>query len=381
MDRIYFDQASSCFPRPREVLDSVYDCLVNYGININRSTSSGGYHLEEQVYECREKIAAFFHAKDSRLVAFTKNVTESLNIVIKGLFRPGDHVLTSGMEHNAVIRPLEQMKQHGVSYDLLPCHADGRLRIEDISRKIKKHTRALILTHASNVCGTLMPLQEVGALCKEHNILFIVDAAQTAGRIPIYMQEMHIDILCFTGHKSLMGPQGSGGVVFNDEVYRQIDPLIAGGTGSISSSIQMPEFMPDKFEAGTPNIPAIIGLYTALQWIEKRGTEPIHAHEMALTERFIAGLQDLHIPFVGMQSCSDRVAVVSLHLKKDMALVANELEERFGIVTRVGMHCAPLAHQSLGTYPEGTLRFSFGCFNTPAEIDIALSALKEILWN
>ncbi len=380
MDRIYFDQASSCFPRPKEVTDCLYDCLCNYGMNVHRSASSRAYQLEELVFDCRENIADFFHAKDSRNVAFTKNITESLNIVIKGLFHEGDHILISHMEHNAVVRPLEQVKEQGISYDFIQCYADGSLDISDIEQKINKHTKAVILTHASNVCGTIMPLKEVGTICRKRGLLFIVDSAQTAGRLPIHMDDMHIDILCFTGHKSLMGPPGTGGIVFANKIYQEIRPLIAGGTGSISDSIHMPTFMPDMLEAGTQNNPAIVALNRAVQWIQSVGMETIHAHEMRLADRFMEGIHALNIRILGMQDCRNRLAVVSLYSENDMALIANQLEEKYGIVTRVGLHCAPVSHQCLGSFPNGSIRFSFGYFNTMEEVDFALHACKEILW-
>lgn len=381
MQNIYFDQASSCFPRPKIVCDTVYDCLLHTGINVNRSAAALSYSLEERIFDCREKLANLFHAPSSRNVVFTKNVTESLNIVLKGLLSPGDHVLTSSLEHNAVIRPLVQLKEQGISYSLLHCDKQGNLDLEDIFRKIQPNTRALVLTHASNVCGSVLPIAQVGKLCQEIGLIFIVDTAQSAGLLPIDMQSMHIDILCFTGHKSLLGPQGVGGIVFAGTLYKQVRPLLAGGTGSISDSLTMPDFLPDKFEAGTPNVAGILGLSAGLDWLKKKGIEQILSHELDLCQHFLQGLAELKIAVLGKSHLRDRLAVVSIQLEEDMALIAHKLEENYGIITRVGLHCAPIAHQTLGSYPRGSIRFSFGYFNTLTEVEYALQALKELVWN
>lgn len=381
MQKIYLDQASSCFPRPQIVNDTVYDCLVHSGINVNRSAGALSYQLEERIFDCRERLAALFHAPSSRNVVFTKNVTESLNIVLKGLLHKGDHVLTSSLEHNAVVRPLEQLKEQGISYSLLFCDKEGNLDIEDINRKIQPNTCAIVLTHASNVCGSILPIAEIGKRCKELGLIFIVDAAQSAGLLPINMQSMYIDILCFTGHKSLLGPQGVGGIIFAGDIYKHIRPLLAGGTGSQSDSLSMPGFLPDKFEAGTPNVAGILGLSAAIEWLTRKDREHILAHELKLCDYFLQGLADLNIPILGKKHMQDRLAVVSIHLDKDMALIAHKLEENYGIITRVGLHCAPLAHKTLGSYPTGSIRFSFGYFNTLDELNHALQALKELIWN
>ena len=375
MKSIYLDNASTTFPKAPTVASAMADYITNRGININRGSYALAYDVEDTIYTTRQRLHTLFNGHDPSHVIFTQNVTMSLNMVIKGLLKAGDHVLISSMEHNAVMRPLTQLLNEGIS-----CDTTGSIKLDAIESLIRPNTVAIIINHASNVCGTIQPIKEIGIICKDHHLHFIVDAAQTAGIIPIDVKESQIDALCFTGHKGLLGPQGIGGMILTKEMAQSLTPLIAGGTGSFSHLETMPTNMPDAFESGTLNLPGIIGLNEGLTFIESKGMENIHNHELALTEAFLKGLRPIDgINIIGKQDVQDRTAVVSITIDgADAASVAYELESTYHIMTRVGLHCAPRAHQTLGTYPEGTVRFSFGYANTMEDIETALSALTTI---
>lgn len=391
MQQIYLDNASTTFPKPQVVADAVYQYITHAGTNISRGTCATS--SENLVYMTRELLCEFFGAEDSKNVIFTKNVTESLNIVIKGLLRSGDHVLVSAMEHNAVMRPLQQIGTEltadnapadAITFSRIPCDAEGTLRLDALPQLIRPNTKAIIMTHASNVCGTVQPLAEVGSFCQEHGLRFIVDSAQSAGILPLNMQELHIDALAFTGHKGLLAPQGIGGLLLREDIIDEISPLIVGGTGSLSHTERTPHFLPDKFEAGTLNLPGIAGLQAALIWLKQQGIDKIRTHELTLTQQFLDGLRQLEaqglLRIVGKWNCNDRLGVVSIATEKmDIAELAFILADKYAIATRVGLHCAPHAHKTLGTYPTGTLRFSFGWHNTAAEVSATLHALSEVL--
>ena len=383
MDYIYLDNASTSFPKAPNVASAMADYITNRGININRGSYALAYDVEDIIYTTRQRLHTLFNGHDPAHVIFTQNVTMSLNMVIKGLLKAGDHVLVSSMEHNAVMRPLTQLLDEGITFDTIPCDSTGSIQMDSIEPLIRPNTVALIINHASNVCGTIQPLESIGPICKAHNLQFIVDAAQTAGVIPIDVKACHIDALCFTGHKGLLGPQGIGGIILTKEMAQTLTPLIAGGTGSFSHLETMPTHMPDAFEAGTLNLPGIIGLNEGLAYIESQGMENIHNHELVLTQSFLEGLQSIDgINIVGKQNIQDRTAVVSITIDgMDPANIAYELESTYHIMTRVGLHCAPRAHQTLGTYPEGTVRFSFGYANTHKDVESALSALHRIVKN
>ena len=383
MDYIYLDNASTSFPKTPTVATAMSDYITNRGININRGSYALAYDVEDIIYTTRQRLNTLFNGHDPSHVIFTQNVTMSLNMVIKGLLKSGDHVLVSSMEHNAVMRPLTQLLDKGITFDIIPCDKMGSIQLESMDSLIRPNTVALIINHASNVCGTIQPLESIGPICKAHNLQFIVDTAQTAGVIPIDVKACHIDALCFTGHKGLLGPQGIGGIILTKEMAQTLVPLIAGGTGSFSHLETMPTHMPDAFEAGTLNLPGIIGLNEGLSYIESQGMENIHNHELALTQAFLEGLQSIDVVnIIGKQDIQDRTAVVSITIDSmDPASIAYELESTYHIMTRVGLHCAPRAHQTLGTYPEGTVRFSFGYANTHEDVESALSALHRILKN
>lgn len=391
MQQIYLDNASTTFPKPQAVADAVYQYITHAGTNISRGTCAT--NTEDLVFATREQLCRFFGGEDSKNVVFTKNITESLNIIIKGLLHSGDHVLVTAMEHNAVMRPLQQIGTElttdnapidAITFSRIPCDAEGTLRLNALPQLVRPNTKAIIMTHASNVCGTLQSLAAIGSFCQKHNLKFIVDSAQSAGVVPINMQEMHIDALAFTGHKGLLAPQGIGGFVLRESMIDEITPLIVGGTGSLSHTEHTPRFMPDKFEAGTLNLPGIAGLHASLTWLQQQGIDKIRRHELTLTQQFLDGLQQLEaqnlLRIVGKRNCSERAGVVSISTDiTDIAELAFILADKYGITTRVGLHCAPNAHKTLGTYPTGTLRFSFGWHNTAEEVNVALQALKEVL--
>ena len=383
MDYIYLDNASTSFPKAPTVATAMSDYITNRGININRGSYALAYDVEDIIYTTRQRLNTLFNGHDPSHVVFTQNVTMSLNMVIKGLLKAGDHVLVSSMEHNAVMRPLTQLLDKGITFDIIPCDKTGSIQLESMDSLIRPNTVAMIINHASNVCGTIQPLESIGPICKAHNLQFIVDAAQTAGVIPIDVKACHIDALCFTGHKGLLGPQGIGGIILTKEMAQTLTPLIAGGTGSFSHLETLPTHMPDAFESGTLNLPGIIGLNEGLAYIESQGMENIHNHELVLTQSFLEGLQSIDVVnIVGKQNIQDRTAVVSITIDgMDPASIAYELESNYHIMTRVGLHCAPRAHQTLETYPEGTVRFSFGYANTHKDVETALSALHRIVKN
>ena len=376
---IYFDNGSTSYPKAPGVAEAMMQMISQGAFNINRGNYEGAYEVAAMVLETREMLARLFNAESSKQVVFTPGITHSLNYFIKGLLKSGDHVVVTGMEHNGVMRPLCQMQECGVTYDMAETDIEGSVKPDDIENLIRLETKAVLMLHASNVCGTVMPIKEIGEICHRHNIFFAVDTAQTAGTLPIDMQECYIDFLAFTGHKGLLGPQGIGGFLITERLDKEMKPLIAGGTGSMSDSLDMPETLPDKYESGTINLPGIIGLHTALSYIEKTTVESIHDKKMELTAYFLERLKEFkEIRVAGKQDVKDRVAVVSLDfINEDNAIVAFELEQMHGIMTRVGLHCAPMAHKSLHTYPQGTVRFAFGVQNTKEEIDICIRALRE----
>lgn len=375
---IYLDNGATSYPKPKEVTEAVYEYMTKVGSNINRGGYEKAYSAAEVVLETRELIDKLMNGYGARNAIFTPGNTYSLNFLIKGLAVKGDKFLTTHMEHNAVYRPLHQLQQDGViEYDCMPCNELGELELEDALAMITPDVRAVVMLHASNVSGTLLPIEEVGKRCHEQGVIFIVDAAQTAGNTPIDMQKCHIDGLTVPGHKSLLGPQGVGVMLINPEIKDEITPLVSGGTGSHSDMADMPSELPDRFESGTLNLPGIFGLHAALRWLEEN-FEKVHEHEKALSARMLDGLKDVEgIYLAGLPTVEGRVIVISVDfLNKDNGICAFNLEHEYGISTRVGLHCAPLAHKSLGTFPEGTVRFSIGPFNTEEEIDTAVAAVK-----
>ncbi len=383
MEKIYLDNAATTFPKPPAVAQAVYRYMTGSGANINRGCYDAAYAVEEQVLETRQLLCELFRGPDCRNVIFTKNITESLNVLLKGFLRPGDHVLTSSMEHNAVMRPLVQLEQEGVTFTRVPCDGQGRLEVDALERCLRPNTRLVVMTHASNVCGTIQPIAQAGEFCHTHGLRLFVDSAQTAGVLDINMAAARIDALAFTGHKGLMGPQGTGGFVLAEGMSAELEPLLSGGTGSLSHTEEIPGFLPDRFEPGTMNLPGILGLRQGLLFLRETGLDAIRRHEHTLARRFREGLRSLEeaglLRVLAGRTDTEQVGVVSVQtLQKELSQAAFELDDHFGIQTRVGLHCAPAAHKTLGSYPTGSIRFSFGWYNTQEQVDLALSALTEV---
>lgn len=378
---IYFDNSATSWPKPAGVKQAIVQFLDEVGANPGRS----GHHLSVEaarvMYEAREALSTLFNALDPLRIVFTLNATESLNLALKGLLAPGDHVVTSGMEHNSVMRPLRNLQKRGVELSITPCSKEGILEPDDVEKRIRPNTKMVVLTHASNVTGTLLPIQEVGAITRKHNLMFLVDSAQTAGVYPIDVQKDGIDLLAFTGHKSLYGPQGTGGLVVGEQINeKEMAPLKQGGTGSRSEFEEQPDFLPDCFESGTPNGPGIAGLLAGLQFVMERGIDEIRREEVRLAGKLIDGLSAIPgVRVFGPASTEQRIATVSFNIEgRTPSDVSTILERRFSILCRPGLHCAPSAHQTIGTFPKGTVRFSLGAFNSEDQIDSAIQAVSQI---
>jgi len=376
---IYFDHSSTSHPKAPGAADAMNDILARGCFNINRGT--GAYGISGLVFEAREKIAALFDCPSGRQVVFSGGITQSLNTALKGLLRSGDHVVTTQMEHNSVVRPLAQLQAQGVRVDVARCGHDGKLDLADIEAKITAETKLVVMTHASNVCGTIMPLREVGVICRERGALLLLDSAQTAGVLPISMRDDCIDIVAFTAHKGLLSVQGLGGLVLSQGTADKMTPLIAGGTGSHSHSAEVPAELPDRLEAGTLNLPGIVALSAALDYISGLGINAMYAREMELLGRLTAGIKAIPgVCVMGPENPRDKCAVAALDFPgHDNAVIAARLDEEYGIMTRCGLHCAPEAHKALGTFPRGLLRCSLGHQNTEAEVDMFLSALGDVM--
>ena len=373
MKKVYVDNSATSFPKASGVSDAIKNYIDNTGCNINRGGYESSYSLALDILEARKLLCWLFKHNEPRNVVFTPGITYSINMIMQGFLKEGDHVITTSMEHNGVMRPL-----NGRAYDIAMCNPDGSLDPQEIEKLINTKTKAVIMTHASNVCGTVLPIYDIAKICTNHEIKLIVDSAQTAGILDINMT--HIDALAFTAHKGLLAPQGLGGFIVSEEMAKKMAPVITGGTGSKSHDLTQPEIMPDKFEPGTLNIPGIIGLKAALEYIVETGVKNIHEKEMRLTERFLSGIKEIKsVRLIGKKDAVGRISVVSLDFTdKDNADVAAILDQKYGIMTRCGLHCSPMAHKTLGTYPHGTVRFSFGHFNSYEDVDYVLSSIKAL---
>lgn len=381
MKDIYFDNSSTSFPKAPNVGRAMGEFIENGAFNINRGSYEGAYEAGSAVLDTREMLKDLFNCPNSKNVVFTPSVTYSLNFFIKGFLKPGDHVLVTSVEHNAVMRPLVQMAKLGVEFDAVPCDEEGGVTADDFRAYIKENTKAIITTHASNVCGTIIPIEEIGALCKEKGLVYAVDTAQTAGILNIDMQKANIDFLAFTGHKGLLGPQGIGGFIASDKLEGLIDPVISGGTGSLSDSEEIPDFLPDRFESGTLNLPGIIGLHQALVYLKEAGIDNMRNEKMEITKYFLDQVKEIDgVEVAGKKTVEGRLGVVSIDFEGfDNSIVSFYLSSKYKIMTRVGMHCAPRAHKTLKTFPQGTVRFSFSHFNTKEEVDVCIDSIKTIL--
>ena len=374
---IYLDNAATTWPKPGETLAAINDCITRAGANPGRGGHKMSLAAGRIIFDAREELAGLFNVKDPARIVFTGNATESMNLAIKGFVRPGDHVITSSMEHNAVARPLHVLGKRGVEVSEVRCSPEGDLNPADISRVIRQNTTAVILLHASNVTGTVMPIEEIGQLTREKGLCLIVDAAQTAGFLDIDVEKFNVDMLVFTGHKSLYGPQGTGGLYIREGI--DPEPLMEGGTGSSSESLEQPEEMPDKFESGTPNTPGIAGLGAGVRFIKTKGLDQIRRHERELLARFLDGLLQIRgMEIYGPRDPSRRVPVVSINIKgQESSEIAFIMDKVFDVACRSGLHCAPSAHRTIGTQDRGAVRFSFSLFNTASEVDFVLEALEK----
>ena len=374
---IYLDNAATTLHKPEGVAEAMITALTSMG-NSGRGAHEATLDASRMIYGTREKLAELFHISDPMRIAFTCNATESLNIAIQGILQPGDHVITSACEHNSVLRPVYRMAKRGVTYNMLPADKKGVIQYDQLTSLLKKETKAIVITHASNLTGNVTDLKKVSDFAKKNGLLLIVDASQTAGCIPIDVQELGIDVLCFTGHKGLMGPQGTGGIYVREGI--KIAPLKVGGSGVKSFDKEHPDTMPTALEAGTLNGPGIAGLGASVSWLLKQGVEQIHEKDLALSRRFLKGIAEIpDITIYGDMDSQMRTAIVSLNLGDvDSAEMSDWLWEDYGIAVRAGAHCAPLMHKALGTEQQGAVRFSFSCFNTEEEVDAAIQALKEL---
>ncbi len=378
---IYLDNAATSWPKPEAVTDAMAGFLRERGANPGRSGHRLSVEAGRVVYQARERIARLVALDDPLSVAFAKNATEAINVALRGVLTPGDHVITSTMEHNSVARPLRFLETQGVLVTRVACAADGTLDPGDVKKALSEKTRLIVLNHASNVVGTLCPIAEIGRLAVERGFLFCVDAAQSAGAVPIDMNAMHIDLLAFTGHKALYGPQGTGGLCVGERARGRLRPLLHGGTGSASDSDAHPEFLPDRLEAGTLNAVGLAGLAAGVSHVEARGLAAVRAEEQALTGQLIEGLRAIpRIRVFGPCDPGRQMAVVLFNVDGwSCSEVASALEESVEVCCRAGLHCAPLAHRQIGTFPDGAVRFSLGLFNDKAEIATVLEALGELV--
>jgi len=378
---IYLDNAATSWPKPKAVPEAVAASITDAGANPGRAGHRLANDAAHIVYDARVAVAELLGATDPMRVSLGPNVTWALNLVLRGLLHPGDHVITTSMEHNAVMRPLRALEAQGVAVTVVPCAPDGTLDPQRIAKAIRSDTALVAMNHASNVVGTIQPVAEVAEIAHRHGLPLLLDTAQSAGAIPIDMNACGVDLLAFTGHKSLYGPMGTGGLILSERFdYEQLEPLVRGGTGSRSEEEIQPDFLPDKFESGTMNVPGLAGLVAGIAWIRERGIENIRAHEIALTQRLIDGLRAIPgVTVYGTQDATKQTGAVSLTIAgADVGLVGFRLDDEFGIMCRVGLHCAPGAHRTIGTFPKGTIRLSAGAWTTADEIDAAIVAIAEI---
>ena len=374
---IYMDNAATTLHKPDAVKAAVLAAFDTMG-NAGRGASEPALDASRAIYGAREKLAYFFNAESASRIVFTANSTESLNIAIKGLFCPGDHVITTVLEHNSVLRPLYECQERGVELSILGCDEKGNISYKDMESAVKENTKAIVCTHASNLTGNMIDLTKAGKIAKRHGLLFVVDASQTAGVWPVDVQNRGIDVLCFTGHKGLLGPQGTGGMYVRTGV--SIRPLLSGGSGIDTYNPRHPSQMPTALEAGTLNGHGIAGLGAAVSYLEETGLDVIREKELSLMRRFYEGISSIPgIKIYGDFSTQKRAAIVSFNIGDyDSSEVSDELNVEYGIVTRPGAHCAPLMHKALGTVEQGAVRFSFSHYNTEEEVDTAIRAVGEL---
>ncbi len=379
---IYLDHAATSWPKPKSVLRAMVGFLEKAGGNPSRSGHRLSIAAGRIIYETRESIAKLFSVPDPLKVIFTTNATASLNLVIQGILKPGDKVLTTSIEHNAVMRPLRKLEKAGIQITVIACRPDSSLDLSELERLLDADTKMVIINHASNVTGIVLPIQTIGDMVRKTNAFFVVDAAQSAGTIPIDVQQMHIDFLTFSGHKGLLGPSGTGGLVLGNRIKAtDVSPIVLGGTGSKSEFEEQPEFLPDRFESGTLNGPGIAGLGAGVEEVLQKQVSSIQAYETSLAKILIEGLCNIPgIQVYGPKPEEPRTGVVSFTVQgKKVSEIGYRLDEEFEVLCRVGLHCAPAAHRTIGTFPEGTVRWAIGMNTTPKVIAKALFALQRII--
>ena len=380
MPKIYFDNAATSYPKPESVYETVYKFMKDIGASSGRGAYRKALEADRMIYETRRKIANLFGVRDVSRIIFTANATDSLNLALKGLLKPSSHVVTTSMEHNAVWRPLKRLQcEREIEITPVQCNSDGALNIQNLADVIKPNTKLVVLLHASNVVGTIMPIKAIGQITREQKIPLLVDTAQTAGVYPIDVEELNIDMLAFTGHKGLLGPQGTGGLYIREGI--KLEPLKEGGTGGESILETQPANLPDRYEAGTLNTPGLVGLGAGVSFILSEGVEKIRVKEITLTQHLIQKLSEIpEIEIYGPKNAAKQVGVVSINVA-DYAPeeIGYTLDETYGIMVRTGLHCAPCAHRTIGTIERGTLRIGLGYFNTEEEIDYFVQSIKSIV--
>ena len=374
---IYLDNAATTMHKPKEVIDAVVEAMTSLG-NAGRGANEASLSAARIIYDAREKLCRFFNGEDPRQIVFTSNSTESLNIAVKGILEPGDHVITTMLEHNSVLRPLYEMEKKGVALTIIKADKKGRFSLEEMEAAIRPETKMIVCTNGSNLTGNYVDIGKVGEMAHRHDVLFVVDASQTAGVFPIDVRNMQVDVLCFTGHKGLLGPQGTGGMYVREGLA--IRPLKSGGSGVQTYSKTHPREMPTALEAGTLNGHGIAGLRAGVEYIENTGLDTIRAREQELMWRFYEGVKEIPgVTVYGDFDSRERCAIVSLNIGDyDSSEVSDALLTEYGISTRPGGHCAPLMHEALGTVEQGAVRFSFAHSNTEEEVDIAINAVREL---
>jgi cysteine desulfurase / selenocysteine lyase len=378
---IYLDNSATSFPKPAAVVKAMSDYLNNYAASPGRSAHALSVQAARAVFETRELLASFFNLDDSERVIFTANATLALNMAIKGVLKQGDHVIISHMEHNSVHRPLRWLERQGlIELSVVSCDKAGYMDLEELKTMFRPNTKMLVAIHGSNVSGAVQPIREIGHICRQHNCLFLLDAAQTAGFVPIDMQSDCVDILAFTGHKKLYGPPGIGGLCVGKNIL--IETFVHGGSGSHSELDTHPTAYPDRLEAGTPNSVGIIGLQAGLRYVLEKGLENIRLAQLELTQILLNGLIKLDkITLYGPENNSNRLPLVSINAQGMVpSELARRLDSEYGVMVRAGLHCSPLAHKTIGSFPQGTVRFSIGAFNTAEDIQKTIAALNEILY-
>ena len=382
MRQIYLDNAATSYPKPPSMIEAINEYFQEIGVSPGRGGYRLGLEAGRKLLLAREVISNFFNCDDPSRVVFTMNITYAINLVINGVLKAGDHVITSSLEHNSAARPLEALKKSGmIDYTMVKANEEGFINPDDIRNAIKKNTKLIVLNHASNVFGSIQPAEEIGRIAAKHGLLYLLDTAQTAGSIPIDMKKLGVNFLAFTGHKGLFGPPGIGGLCIDMKGSNKVEPLILGGTGSKSHLLEQPQAFPDRLESGTPNTPGTMGLTAGIEYINKVGLERIKKHEADLLAKFLDGCSQLsEIKVYGPKCISMQTPCVSLNIKDiDGGQLSFILDHVYGIMTRSGLHCSPWAHQTMGTFPEGTVRFSFGWFNTLEEIEYTINALQEVI--